>query len=192
MKKYNVFYLWVVEKEGYSFICERVSGNYYKEVLKKEDIIVGESDKVRSLTKYYPILAIATYKNGQILNPLMLTKKDILLKYIELNQNVKDKRIDVDDFLKKQQEELEGLKVLAKECPELARKYSLEKLQEAGILDENGDLKEPYNESITKKSDIDIAVDMWETYVDSKKDDIPNIPIINARELHKQKTLDKK
>ena len=151
MKKYNVFYLWVVEKEGYSFICERISGNYYKEVLTKEDIRTENNDKVRSLTKYYPILAIATYKNGQILNPLMLTKKDILLKYIELNQNVKDKRIDVDDFLKKQQEELEGLKVLAKECPELARKYSLEKLQEAGILDENCDLKEPYNESITKK-----------------------------------------
>ena len=192
MKKYNVFYLWVVEKDGHKFICERIYDNRYKEVLTKEDVTAEENDKVKSLTRCYSILEIATYKNGQILNPLMLTKKDILLKYIEINQNVIDKRTDINEFLKKQQEELEGLQILAKECPELARKYSLEKLQEAGILDENGDLKEPYNELVTKKSDIDIAVDMWQEYVEEHKDDMPDIPIINAKELHKQKTLDKK
>jgi len=191
MKKHNVFYLWVVKKNGHSFICKRIYGNEYKEVLTKEDIRVNQDDKVKSLTKYYPILEIATYKNGQILNPLMLTKYDILLKYIELNENTIDKKIDIDEFLKKQQGELEGLKVLARECPELAKKYSLEKLQGVGILDENGDLKEPYNELITKKSDMDVAVDMYETYVDSEKDDMLDIPIISVKEKHKQKTLEK-
>ena len=192
MKKYNVFYLWVVEKDGHCFICERVYHNSYKEVLTKEDIRVEENDKVKSLTRYYSILGVATYKNGQILNPLMLTKYDILLKYIEINQNVIDKRIDINEFLKKQQEELEGLKVLTKECPELARKYSLEKLQGAGILDGNGALIGPYKEIFRKASDMEKMVDMYETYIDSKKEDIPDIPIISAKELHKQKILDKK
>lgn len=192
MKKYNVFYLWVVEKDGHCFICERVYHNSYKEVLTKEDIRVEENDKVKSLTRYYSILEVATYKNGQILNPLMLTKYDILLKYIEINQNVIDKRIDINEFLKKQQEELEGLKVLTKECPELARKYSLEKLQGAGILDGNRALIGPYKEIFRKASDMEKMVDMYEIYIDSKKEDIPDIPIISAKELHKQKILDKK
>lgn len=192
MKKYNVFYLWVVEKDGHKFICERVSGDDYKEVLAKEDIRVEENDKVKSLTNYYSILAVATYKNGQILNPLMLTKKDILLKYIEINEKVVSKNFDMDDILRKQQEELEGLKVLAKECPELAKKYSLEKLQGAGILDENGDLKESYNELVTKKTDMNIMVDNWRAYVDANKDKMPDIPIISAKELQKQKTKEKK
>jgi len=191
MKKYSVFSLYVVEKDGHKFICEKIIDNEYKEVLTKEKLVLEENDKIKSLTKYYSIIAVATFKDGQVLNPLMLTKKDILLKYIEINQNVIDKRIDMDDFLKRQQEELEGLKILAKECPELAKKYSLEKLQGAGILDENGDLKEPYNELITKKSDMDVAVDMYETYVDSEKDDMLDIPIISVKEKHKQKTLEK-
>lgn len=190
MKKYNVFYLWVVEKDGYKFICERIYDNRYKEVLTKEDVIVEENDKVKSLTRYYSILEVATYKNGQILDPLMLTKKDILLKYIEINQNVIDKRIDIDDILKRQKEELEGLKVLARECPELAKKYSLEKLQGAGILDENGELIGPYKEVFTKRTDMDIMVDNWRGYVENVKDEMPDIPIISAKEL--QKTLDKK
>lgn len=192
MKKYNVFYLWVVEKDGHKFICERVSGNDYKEVLTKEDIRTENNENVKSLTKYYSILAIATYKNGQILNPLMLTKHDILLKYIEINQNIIDRRIDMDDFLKNQQEELEGLKILAKECPELAKEYSLEKLQGAGILSENGELIGPYKDILRKEKDMDVMIGWWQDYVESVKDDMPDIPIISAKELQKQKTLDKK
>ena len=146
MKKYNVFCLWVVEKPVHSFICERIIDNEFREVLTNEELILEENDKVKPLTRYYSILEVATYKNGKILNPLMLTKKDVLLKYIEINEKAIDKRIDIDDFLKRQQEELEGLKILAKECPELAKEYSLEKLQGAGILDENGELIGPYKE----------------------------------------------
>lgn len=125
MEKYNVFSLYVVEKEEHKFICERIIDNEFREVLTKEKLILEDNDKIESLTRCYSILGVATYKDGKILNPLMLTKKDILLKYIEINQNEKDKRIDMDDFLKRQQEELEGLKILAKECPELAKEYSL-------------------------------------------------------------------
>lgn len=151
MKKYNVFMLYVIKKENHKFICERIIDNEFREVLTKEKLLLEENDKIESLTEYYSILAIAKYKNGKILNPLMLTKKDILLKYIEINQNVMDKRIDVDDILKKQQEELEGLKVLAKECPELAKEYSLKKLQGAGILDEKENLIGPYKKILVKE-----------------------------------------
>lgn len=159
MKKYNVFCLWVIEKPGHSFICERIIGNQFREVLTKEELILEENDKVKSLTRYYSILEVATYKDGKILNPLMLTKKDILLKYIEINEKAMDKRIDMDDFLKRQQEELEGLKILAKECPELAKEYSLEKLQGAGILDENGELIGPYKEVFTKRTEKQKTLD---------------------------------
>jgi len=193
MKKYSVFSLYVVEKDGHKFICEKIIDNEYKEVLTKEKLVLEENDKIKSLTKYYSIIAVATFKDGQVLNPLMLTKKDILLKYIEINQNVIDKRIDMDDFLKRQQEELEGLKILAKECPELAKKYSLEKLQGAGILDENGDLKEPYNELVTKRTDEDVMIDMWEDHVQNVKDNMPDIPIMSAKEyFEEQKKLEKK
>ena len=191
MKKYNVFCLWVVEKPGHSFICERIINDEFREVLTKEELIIEENDKVKPLNRYYSILEVATYKNGKILNPLMLTKKDVLLKYIEINEKVVSKNFDMDDFVKRQQEELEGLKVLAKECPELAKEYSLEKLQGAGILDENGELKEPYNELVTKRTDEDIMIDMWEDHVQNIKDDMPDIPIMSAKEYFEKK-LDRK
>lgn len=159
MKKYNVFSLYVVEKDNHKFICERIIDNEFSEVLTKEKLLLEENDKVKPLTRYYSILTVATYKNGKILNPLMLTKKDILLKYIEINQNEKDKRFDMDDFLKRQQEELEGLKILAKECPELAKAYSLEKFQGAGILDENGELIGPYKEIFVESPDKQKTLD---------------------------------
>ncbi|MBQ2947162.1 MAG: hypothetical protein IJE04_04915 [Bacilli bacterium] len=159
MKKYNVFCLYVIEKEAHKFICENIIDNEYREVLTKEKLVLEENDKVKSLTRYYSILAVATYKNGQILNPLMLTKKDILLKYLEINEKVVSKTIDIDDFLKRQQEELEGLKILAKECPELAKEYSQEKLEGAGILDENGELIGPYKYVFVKTTDKQKTLD---------------------------------
>ena len=187
MKKYNVFCLYVIKKEGYSFICENIIDNEYREVLTKEKLILEKGELVIPLTRYYSILEVATYKNGKILNPLMLTKKDILLKYIEINEKVVSKNIDMDDFLKRLQAELEGLKVLAKECPELAKKYSLEKLQGSGILNENGELIGPYKEVFVKRTGMDIMIDGWRDYVESVKDDMPDIPIISAKELQKKK-----
>ncbi len=159
MKKYNVFSLYVVEKDNHKFICERIIDNEFSEVLTKEKLVLEENDKVEPLTRYYSILAVATYKNGKILNPLMLTKKDILLKYIGINEKVVSKNFDIDDILKRQQEELEGLKILAKECPELAKEYSLEKLQGAGILDTNGELIGPYKEIFVENLDKQKTLD---------------------------------
>ena len=151
MKKYNVFYLWVVEKDRHKFICEKIYDNKFKEILTKKYIIVEESDKVKSLISYYSILEIATYKNGQILNPLMLTKKDILLKYIELNEKEKNKHVNINDFLKKQEEELKGWEILKKECPEFAKQLAKEILQGLGIIDDKENLVGPYNDILRKE-----------------------------------------
>lgn len=188
MKKHNVFYLWVVEKNEHKFICERGYDNCFREVLTKEEFVLEEKDKFHSLTKHYSILEVATYKNGQILNPLMLTKKDILLKYIEINEKVVSKNFDMDDLLKRQQEELEGLKILAKECPELAKKYSLEKLQGAGILDENGELTGPYKEIVVKKPKV---FPVWKDNPDAK-DEPSSAMLVYETEHTKQKILERK
>ena len=150
MKKYNVFNLYVIEKDNYKFICEKVIDNEYKEILTNEKIIIEQNNKIEELANYYSILSLGFYKDGKILNPLMLTKKDILTKYIKLNQKVVSRlsvNDNVDDFLKRQEEELRGLKILAKECPNLAKKKAIEKLQRSGILDGEGNLIGPYKEN---------------------------------------------
>lgn len=154
MKRYNIFSLYVVENEGHKLICERVSNHEYIEVLTEEKLIVEKIKNVKSLTIYYSILDIASYKDGQILNPLMLTKNDILLKYIEINKNVVSRVSYYQDekaFLEKQEKNLEGLKVLQKECPELAKQIALETLQGSGILDEKGNLKDQYKQIVVKE-----------------------------------------
>ena len=55
MKKYNVFSLYVIEKEEHKFICEKISDKEYKEVLTKEKLLLEEKNKVKSLTDYYSI-----------------------------------------------------------------------------------------------------------------------------------------
>ena len=191
MKRYSVFDLYVVKKDNHKFICEKILENEYREVLTKEKLIIEENETVESLTKYYSILAIATYKNGQVLNPLMLSKKDILLKYIEINEKVRNKEVNINDFLKKQQEELEGLKVLASECPELAKQLASETLQGLGIIDEEENLIGPYKDILKKERTVEKVTEMYKTYIEIKKEDIPDIPMESAKELRKQKPFDK-
>lgn len=149
MKKYNVFNLYVVKKDNHKFICERIIDNEFREVLTKEKLVLEQNDKVESLTKYYSILAIATYKDGKILNPLMLTKKDILLKYLEINE--KNKEVSIYDFFKKQKEDKKGWEILRKECPEFAKQLANETLQNVGIIDENENLIGPYKKILIKE-----------------------------------------
>ena len=148
MKKYSIIDLYVVEKDEHKFICEYFFKDEYIEVLTKEKIKVNNKEKVERLVEYYSILERICLDSKK---PLMLTKKDILLKYIKINEKVRNKDININDFLKKQEDELKGLKLLAKENPELAKKEALEKLQRTGILDENGELIGPYKEIFVKE-----------------------------------------
>ena len=155
MKKYNAFYLYVVEKEGHSFIFEKIFKNEYREVLTKTKIIAETGDKVESLTEYYPLwMKIFCVESTTIKELFMLTKKGVLLKYAEIN-----KAKIINDYLKEQQEDSEDLNDLSKVCPDRAKKEALEKLQRIGILDENGDLIGPYKEVFTKKTDRQKTLD---------------------------------
>ena len=192
MKKYSVLCLYVVKKENHKFICEKILPNEYREVLTKEKLILEEKDNVEYLANYYSVLAIATYKYGRVSNPLMLSKKDILRKYIEINRQVVSRLSQsnrVSDFIKKQEEELKGLKVLGRECPELAKKRAIESLKRTGILDETGDVTDPYKEIFREESYEDVIGRMWDDYVESVKDTLPNIPCMSVQESERQKTL---
>jgi len=192
MKKYSVLNLYVVKKGNYKFICERILPNEYREVLTKEKLVLESNDSVEYLANYYSVLAIATYKDGRVSNPLMLTKKDILRKYIEINRQVVSRLSQndrVSDFIKKQEEEIEGLKVLGRECPELAKQRAIESLKRTGILDEKGDVADPYKEIFKEESYEDVIGRMWDAYVESVKDTLPNIPGMSVQEAEKQKIL---
>ena len=189
MRNYSVFELYVVKKDNYKFICEKIIDNEYTEIFTKEKLILDENEKVESLTKYYPTLALVTYKDNHVLSLLMLEEKDILLKYIEINQNVMDRSIGIDDILKRQQEDLKGWEILKKEFPEFTKQLARESLQGLGIIDEEENLIGPYRDILKKERTIVQLAKMYETYVDSKKDDMPDIPIKNAKELRKQKPL---
>lgn len=134
MKKYNVIDLYVIEKKKNKFICERYYENEYIEVLTKEKIKVN-NEKVERLIEYYSILERICLDSKK---PLLLTKKDVLLKYLQINKIQKEEKID------------------------------------------------------KKVKDMNVMIGMWQDYVESVKDNMPDIPIINAKELNKQKKLDKK
>lgn len=83
MKKYNVLSLYVVEYRGIKYICESWRNNSeYIEVLTKRVFKEKDEIKVEKLSEYYPILAIMNYETKE---PLLLSKKDILNKYIVIN-----------------------------------------------------------------------------------------------------------
>ena len=146
MKKYSAFHLYVVEKDGHKFICEKIFENEYREVLTKTKIISETGDKVESLAEYYPLwMRMCCAESRTIRELFMLTKKDVLLKYAEINKN----KI-INDYLKEQKEESEDLNDLSKVSPDRARKEALEKLQRIGILDSEGNLIGPYKEIFVK------------------------------------------
>ena len=133
MKKYSVFSLYVLKKDNHKFICQKIFDNEYREILTKTKMFVDNNKNVESLTNWYSLATIAffDFDNNTIKNPKMLTKKDILLKYLEINEKDKNK----------------------------------------------------------EEKDRNV---LWEEYVENFKDDVPVIPIISAKKLNKQKTLDKK
>lgn len=90
MKKYSVFSLYVIkiekDHEVQYFICKRNDRtNTYIEVFTNEKITIEDKNCVEPLSNYYSILALRKYPAGK---PLMLDKKDLLRKYLEINREV--------------------------------------------------------------------------------------------------------
>lgn len=88
MKKYNIFELRVVKQnrgnDTYQyFICKYVVlSDMYIEVFTGEKMKIEDKSLVEPLTNYYSILSVRNYKTGK---PLMLTKKDLLSIYNDIN-----------------------------------------------------------------------------------------------------------
>lgn len=89
MKKYSAFHLYVITINKQKFICEPVIyGEEYKEIFTKKKITLNDKFMVELLSDYYSLLERIVYSTGE---PLMLSKEDILKKYIDINRTeVKD------------------------------------------------------------------------------------------------------
>jgi len=83
MKKYSVFSLFVIKIDEQKFICECIiPGERYREILTGKKINLKDEYVVEKLSDYYSVLAVMKYKTKE---PLMLSKDDILSKYLEIN-----------------------------------------------------------------------------------------------------------
>lgn len=88
MKKYNVYDLRVVKLINNNqpfqyFICEyNEIFNVYKEIFSDTKLKPEELSDVSPLRAHYSMLEIENYNSGK---PLMLSKKDLLAKYNEIN-----------------------------------------------------------------------------------------------------------
>ena len=89
MKKYNIFDLKVVEaktNQGTRYlICKnKRNDNVYTEIFTSDKFKIDVESKVRPFSDYYSVLAAYNYKTG---NPLMLDKKELLKKYLDINND---------------------------------------------------------------------------------------------------------
>ena len=89
MKKHSVFSLCVVKKGDIYFICKYTNlVDTYEEFFTKELIVEKNKKNIEGLSEYYSLLGVKNYKTGK---PLMLSKQDILEKYIEINKIEREK-----------------------------------------------------------------------------------------------------
>ena len=83
MKLYNVFSLYVITIDGQKYICEEISkGKVYKEVLTKRKINLNGKMRLQGLSDYYSLFEAFNFSTREA---LVLTKTDILNKYININ-----------------------------------------------------------------------------------------------------------
>lgn len=88
MKKFNIFKLSVVKcnrgNDTYQyFICKNnFDSDIYTEVFTNEKIKVSDTSLVEPLCNYYSLLTRCNYQTRK---PLMLSKKDLLEKYNDIN-----------------------------------------------------------------------------------------------------------
>lgn len=141
MKKYNVLNLYVVESQGKYFICE-VSKNElkYVEVLTKTVFKVNNEIKVQRLKDYYSPLAVINFTTKE---PLLLSEKDILDKYLEINNNLEKEATECNHFTSEEKQIISGLRKLMK--PDLQR-----------VSDQIGKNYEETNVKIKSKSSYSI------------------------------------
>lgn len=88
--KWNVFNLKVMKRfendqEHYLICRETAFENTYKEILTGERILEENPTRITELCKYYSVFEVMNLKTGKA---LMLNKKDILRKGIQINQHM--------------------------------------------------------------------------------------------------------
>lgn len=153
MKLYSVFSLYVVKKDDVKFICRKKNNKKYIEFLTNKKMKIKDEKEIESLSDYFSLLEVMNY---QTFEPLMLTKDGILLKYIEINEKVVDKtdyyNANIDNILQEIDERSTQFKKLQEKDPERAKMIAENVLKNVGILDDNNQVKEPYDSFVYKKT----------------------------------------
>lgn len=77
----------------YSFICrQKSSANTYIEIFTGQKIKETEIITIEPLKNYFSVLSICNYTTGK---PLLLTKRELLTKYIDINHYLQgEKKLD--------------------------------------------------------------------------------------------------
>ena len=85
MKKYSVYSLKVIKADDIYLICRKNHLNDdYTEVLTNKKIKLTDKMAIEPLANYYPTLGLQKYGTDEV---LMLSKEDILRKYLEINSD---------------------------------------------------------------------------------------------------------
>ena len=135
MEKYNVLDLYVVKMDNYYFICEKlVEDDMYKEIFTNDEFKVEKNQKVEPLKNYYKLLVIKSYAVNE---SLMLNKKELLLKYAQLNSEhiERDKRNETLESLSSDVKEyIKDLNKFAKNNSEHAKIEAMDALIRTGVI----------------------------------------------------------
>lgn len=97
MKEYNVYSLCVIKVNDMYFICRNNCLNdYYTEILTGKKIKHQDKMEIEPLSKYYSVLTLKKDNTNQI---LMLSKEQILYKYLEINNKLDLEQKEIYDSL---------------------------------------------------------------------------------------------
>ena len=112
-------------------------------------ILNNNTDTITQIKK--SLYTYSRFEDFKILD--MVYDQSFILKALE-SREIKKKTTN-EEYIEQQKKYIKFLKKLAKENPELAKEYAIESLKASGILNEEGNLKAPYNG--TKLNDTDFT-----------------------------------
>ena len=111
-------------------------------------ILNDSTDSITQIKK--SLYTYADYEDFKILD--MIYNQSFILKTLE-SRETKNKTTN-QEYIEQQKKYIKFLKKLAKENPEVAKEYAIESLKASGILDEEGNLKAPYNGNKVNDTDF--------------------------------------
>ena len=152
----------VVKVEDVTKVIEAFKKKFDKKNIHVQ-IMCGDSDTFKIIDGYYilndnldsiaqlkeSLYFYSDFETFKVLD--MIYDQSFILKVLD---NKRKKRVGSNEYIKMLIEYGNFLKKLEQENPELAKEYAIECLKGSGILDEEGNLKAPYNGNKVNDTDF--------------------------------------